>query len=363
MTKKAASKSTNKETSEKSFPKEYLGRGLDIGTMWIASAKKDDEGRLQINKIRDAFLDIEDDKNVKQMLKMNKASYVEKDGNIILIGDRAIDFANLFNREARRPLSEGVIAAGEVDAQQILTIMIKEILGDPRAENEIVHYSVPAEPVDRDQRIIYHEAVFKKIIDSLGYKAIPMNEAAAIAYSNASDSMFSAVTISFGAGMCNLCVMYQAMSGLEFSIARGGDWIDKQSAQAVGTTASRIASIKETGIDLRDPSSGEPKFEREREAIAFHYKALIKYALENIAKEFKNASKGFSVPVAVPLIVSGGTSLCTGFLELFKETFNEIKNFPVEISEIIHAEDPLYAVAEGLLVASLNYDDDDDEEE
>ena len=30
-----------------------------------------------------------------------------------------------------------------------------------------------------------------------------------------------------GAGMCNVCVMYQGMSALSFSVARGGDWIDE----------------------------------------------------------------------------------------------------------------------------------------
>jgi actin-like ATPase involved in cell morphogenesis len=334
------------------------GRGLDIGTMWLAAAQKESDGSFSLNKIRDAFLEIEADKSTKQMLKFNKGSYIERDGKIILIGDQAIDFANIFKSEVRRPLSEGVIAAGEVDAQEILTIIIKELLGKPRVKNEVVHYSVPAEPIDKDQKIIYHEMVFQKIVDSLGFKAVPMNEAAAIAYSNASDSNFSAITISFGAGMCNICVMYKIMSGLEFSISRGGDWIDKNSAYAVGTTASRIAKIKETGINLLNPEEGDPKFHREREAISFHYKSLIKYALDNIANEFKDKANDFLITDEIPLIVAGGTSLAGGFLDLFKETFNEYKNFPIKISEIRHAKDPLYAVAEGLLVASLNYDEE-----
>lgn len=345
-----------KATPEIKFP----GRGLDVGTMWLATAKKEDDGNVKLSKIRDAFLDLELDKTIKQMLKFSNANYIEKDDSIILVGDIAIDYANIFNREVRRPLSQGVISAGEVDAQEILTIILKELLGDPRVENEVVHFSVPAEPIDSHQKIIYHEAVFSKIVDSLGYKAVPMNEAAAVAYSNAHSSNFSAVTISFGAGMCNIAVMYQAITGVAFSIARGGDWIDQQSSTAVGTTASRIATIKETGIDLRDPSQGDPKFYREREAIAFHYKALIKYALDNIVKQFKNRSKDFNIPIEIPLIVAGGTSLATGFLDLFKETFSEYKNFPIKISEIRHADDPLFAVSEGLLVASLNYEEDDE---
>jgi cobyrinic acid a,c-diamide synthase len=39
-----------------------------------------------------------------------------------------------------------------------------------------------------------------------------------------------------------------------------------------------------------------------------------------------------------------------GFLELFKDEFQQVKGFPIEISEIRAAADPMTAVAEGLLV-------------
>jgi len=353
-------KKTDEQDLVQKAPK-FPGRGLDVGTMWLASAWKENDGAIKVSKIRDAFLDLENRKEIRQMLKMSNANYVEKDDQIIIVGDRAMEYANLFKKEVRRPLSQGVIAAGEIDAQEILTIIIKDLLGEPRVEEEIVHFSVPAEPIDKSQKTIYHQRVFKKIVSSLGYKPLPMNEAAAISFSNAAKDNFSAIAISFGAGMCNVNIMYQALSGLEFSIARGGDWIDEQSADAVGTTKSRIVSIKEENMNLMDPSDGDKKYIREREAIMFHYQALIEYALDTIVKQFKKVSADFVIPHPIPLIIAGGTSMAEGFVELFKKTFEEYKGFPIDISEVRHATDPLFAVSQGLLVASLNYDDDDDE--
>jgi hypothetical protein len=61
-------------------------------------------------RIRDAFLDL--DMEAKRSLKMSKVDFIEQDGTLIVIGDSALTMANLFKREARRPLSRGVISAG-----------------------------------------------------------------------------------------------------------------------------------------------------------------------------------------------------------------------------------------------------------
>ena len=39
---------------------------------------------------------------------------------IIVVGDAAMEMANVFGREARRPLSQGLISAGEMDALDVL---------------------------------------------------------------------------------------------------------------------------------------------------------------------------------------------------------------------------------------------------
>ena len=52
-------------------------------------------------------------------------------------------------------------------------------------------------------------------------------------------------------------------------------------------------------------------------------------------------------------MISGGTSLPEGFLELFKNTINKYE-LPFEISEIRRAKNPLTAVAQGLLIKTVS---------
>jgi len=56
----------------------------------------------------------------------------------------------------------------------------------------------------------------------------------------------------------------------------------------------------------------------------------------------------------LPIIVSGGTSLAGNFVEFFAEVFDKkADKFPFEVSEIRHADDPLNAVAIGLLIQAM----------
>ena len=198
--------------------------------------------------------------------------------------------------------------------------------------------------------------MFSKLIGSLGYKPVALNEAAAISYSNAAKEQFSSLAISMGAGMINVCLMFKTMIGMAFSIQNSGDWLDESVAKATGSTASRIQTIKEKGVNLMDPNEGDPKTLREREALVIYYKSLILRALDTIKNEFNKHQGSIELPNSVPIILSGGTSLAKGFKDLFEAGFNTVKDkFPIPISEIRMATDPLNAVAQGLLVAAMNY--------
>ena len=225
-----------------------IGVGLDVGTMFIVGAKRANK-KIIFSKIRDAFIDLPID--TKRMLRISNTDYVELDGKLLVIGDKALDTANIFNREARRPLSQGIIAAGEIDAQRILSLMMKQALGDPHKENEKCCYSIPAPSIDmQGSDVTYHRSILSKILQELGYAPDPINEALAIVFSECVKENFSGLSISYGCGMTNVCLAYNAMSALEFSLCRGGDWIDNCAAKAVNTTAAKICAIKENGIDL-----------------------------------------------------------------------------------------------------------------
>jgi len=324
------------------------GCGLDLGTMNLVSARQTGGNQIETKRIRDVFIDL--DIETKKTLRLSQVDYVEQGDTLVVLGDPALNMANLFKREVRRPLSHGIISSAELEAQQILSLLIENVLGKPVSPNEHCFYSVPAEPVDDvGQDIIYHTEVFRKILTELGYTPHPMNEAMAIIYSQCMNENFSGLAASFGSGMMNIALSYQTVKGLDFALARCGDWVDAHAAKAIGSTASRMCAIKEKGVDLSNPTN------REEEAIALYIRALIKYCLDNIAVQFKKVQAAIDLPDPVPFVVSGGTSKANGFMKVFTEEFEAVKRrgFPIEISEIRTARDPMTAVAEGLLVLAM----------
>ncbi len=329
------------KSAEKSS--ESYGVGLDVGTMNFVSARKTGS-KVSTSRIRNAFIDLPPEN--KRMLKISNTSFVEIDGKLLVVGDEALETANLFNREARRPMAGGIVAAGEIDAQQVIGLMMKHILGEPKKDNERCCYSVPAAAVDvAGSDIVYHGKILGKILSEIGYSPEPVNEALAVIYSDGAKSNFSGLGISYGSGMTNVCLAYNAMSALEFSVGRGGDWIDSGAAKAIGTTSAKVCAVKESGIDISNPVG------REAEALAVYIENLIDYTISTVISQFAKSKNEISIPKPIPIIISGGTSLAKGFVEKFQERFEKHRaKFPIQISEIRHASDPMTAVATGLLV-------------
>jgi len=184
----------------------------------------------------------------------------------------------------------------------------------------------------------------------LNINSTPINEAAAIIYSNCAAEKFSGIAISFGAGMANLAVMYKGLEVMKFSTARSGDWIDKNVAESLGIVQNRVTAVKEKSFDLKMGYINETnkKTKRILEALHYYHENLIDYTIKKIIKKF-DEDIDTEIDESIPIIISGGTSMPDGFLELFKEQLKKYK-LPFEISEIRRATNPLHAVAQGMLI-------------
>jgi hypothetical protein len=321
-----------------------LGRGLDIGTMNLVASKETEQG-IEYTRMRDAFVAVP--LKAKKMMKLSDVDYIEMGDHLLIVGDNALEMSVFLGDgfPLRRPLQDGLIAPGELDSVDVLTFMLKQILGEPQQPGEYCYYSIPANPIDVQRDTVYHEGVFHRILTQLGYTAVSGNEAEAIVFAEGVNDGFSGIGISFGSGMTNIALVLKAMGCMEFSVARGGDWIDRGAAVSLGLSQPNMTELKESGLDLMNPVG------REQEALAFYYKKLITYAIDNIAKQFMLSGNSFGLNQELPIIVSGGTSKAKNFLEFFKQVFEtKRKRFPIKISEIRHASDPLNAVSKGLLV-------------
>jgi hypothetical protein len=328
---------------------EKVSIGLDCGTMHLCAARSDSP---EIKVIRNVFLPV--DKEAVSMNDLTKINYVEnEDGDLFIIGNDAFQFANIFGKEVSRPMEKGLISPKEINAIDILALMIKSLIGDIKGKDVYCSYSIPAEAIDEVRSVTYHENVFARILNSLGVNYTSVNEAMAIIYSECAKEQFSGIGISFGAGMANVCVAYKGIEALKFSTARSGDWIDKNTADSLGEITNRVTSIKEKYMKLSGQVSiKDKKTKRILEALYYYHKELIQYTLKRVIKEFEE-KVSIEVDMPIPIVVSGGTSLPEGFDQLFKDILAK-SELPFEVSEIRRAKNPLTAVAEGLLIKTMS---------
>ncbi len=321
-----------------------MAQGLDVGTMNILSARQDGDETVFVQQ-RNSFVEIDHSDMAEQMLSRSDVLHIRKDNLVYIVGDDALNFANIFNEETRRPMQAGILSSDEKSAIPMIKLITEQVVGEPRKPNELLFFSVPADPVDDQMSTLYHQKTVESLLGDMGYNPEPINEGMAVIYSELADKEFTGLGVSFGAGMTNICLSYYAVPVMKFSIARGGDWIDERAAQATGTPVDKVTSTKEDGFEL----DFETDVGGVEGALSIYYDNLLDYVIENIINEVdeEDVEEGLDVPV----VVTGGTSSPDGFEELFSERLNDA-DLPFSISGVSRAENPMYSVAQGALVAA-----------
>lgn len=325
--------------------------GIDIGTAFIAGAtfKKDN---IAAKYVRDGFFTMPYIKQRVTMLKQSKVPFMVKDRpnvpgkqDIYVMGNEAFDMAVLFGQTLRRPMAAGVISAKEQDTEFILKEIIRRVATQGE-QGDIAYYSVPANPVDQDFNIIYHKEMFKRFLTDLGYKAVPLNEGMAIAYSELADKDLTGLNCSFGGGMVNVAMAYKGLEIFSFSVVRAGDWINEQVAKSRGISETDACAEKEnTELDLLDPQTDV------QEAISIFYKAMLEYVIEHISEALEEHKRKIKLKEPLQFVVAGGTSMPKGFLQLLASALKE-HPLPIPVGKVWKAKNPVMAVCKGCLRAA-----------
>lgn len=321
-----------------------MAKGLDIGTMNIISAKQK-EKQMELVRQRNLFVELDYSDIAEQMLARSDVLYIKSGKQVHVVGEDALNFATIFNKETRRPMNSGILSRKEKDAIPMMKLIIDKVVGAPDKPDETVYFTCPAKPIDAPIDTLYHQKTLESMLKQTGYRPQPINEGMSVIYSELADNNFTGLGISFGAGMTNVCLSYYAVPVLQFSVARGGDWIDEQVAAATGMPKDRVTSTKERDLALNfRTQAGEVNG-----ALAIYYENLLEYvarALERQARDTK-VQEGLDIPV----VVTGGTASPAGFAELFDQKLRAA-DLPFNLRWVKSAKSPLFSVARGSLVAA-----------
>ncbi len=340
-------KKQKEETTNEAPTHEGSALGLDVGTsrLVLASGTADHiKAKAELN----AFITVPYSKFTESILKQNKVNYQMNGGQSLQVyGNEAARFANVFNTEVRRPMMAGMLNPAEEYSLSVMQAIIQQLVRKAK-NSENLRFSVPGQLRNGGSPdLVYHEAMLRDLLAGMGYDAKGINEGLAVVFAELERENFSGIGISCGGGMCNVALAFMSIPVMTFSIGKAGDYIDRNVATVTGEIPTRIRVIKEEGLDL----SHAPKNKYES-ALHVYYDDVIVSLVEGLRTALAETKNMPRIDKAIPIVLSGGTAKPKGFLDKFRQAI-ESDGFPLEISEIRLAEDPLTATARGCLIAAM----------
>lgn len=329
--------------------------GVDIGTSRIVEYHKDGLKFTKKSQLN-AFFSVPSTKLTKGMLDRSGLQYKENDSRLLVVGDGAASFANIANGEVSRPMSSGIMNPEEENGPMIIEYIVKNMVEKPKDLGARLCFSLPGPRRGHSVDPIFHERIMKEFFVALGYMPKGVNEGFLLALSELQKDNVTGIGISCGAGLCNVCMAYISVPILSFSIPKAGDYIDRLAAMAVGEHTNRIRVIKEESLNLVDA----PKNRIER-ALHIYYEDMILSLIQNLKGAMEESEHIPKIDKPIPIVLGGGTILPDGFRDKFDNILREA-HFPIAISEVRIAEEPLTAIAKGAYLAACLEKGEEEEE-
>jgi hypothetical protein len=204
--------------------------GLDVGTSRVVVArptdKKQDIVVPDYDSQLNAFLTFPYSKLAESLLQQENVFHEVQGADIVVAGNDAEKFAEVFHVEMRRPMANGVLNPEEPYSLAVVRRIVTKLVGRAAVKGQKVFFSVPAQGDGLHGAIRYHEASIRQILTELGYEAAPIEEGLAVVYGELAASNFSGVGISCGGGLCNICLAWRSVPVISFSVPKAGDFID-----------------------------------------------------------------------------------------------------------------------------------------
>lgn len=321
--------------------------GVDMGTSRIVCARPIG-GEYLTKSVLNAYIQVKDSPAARHALGARRIPFHPTGGVLQIDGAASVPFSQVFDVNLERTMRLGCLNSQDSTSVDVLARITASLVEPAQHTSAALAFSVPSSPAgtpvgEEPARFMHHRMVLQRMFEELGYQTTPVAEGEAVVYAELADTGYTGIGISFGAGLVNVALTYMALPVMNFSLERGGDFVDESSAQVTGDKPNRMRLFKESKFALtaenRDPAS---------RAVHLFYLDLIDYAAEGVAAALNESNNVAQIDIPIPVVVAGGTSMPQGFLTLFERALRA-KSMELEISEVRAAKDPLNAVAIGCL--------------
>ena len=321
--------------------------GLDVGTSRIVAAWPSEPDYIYRSELN-SFVTLPGSKFTESVLRKENVPHTVRANEILVQGNESERFADLLGAESRRPMARGFLNPDEPESLTMMQELLRNLLGAAKHARQKLFFSVPAAPAGAAETATFHEASLRQMLTELGYDAKSVSEGLAVVYSELEASNYTGIGISVGGGLCNVCMSYLAVPVISFSVPKAGDYIDSSAAAVTNELATRVRLIKENSFVF-----GGAQQEKAHQVISVYYDDLI-HTLVGAMKDVFAKSKSLPrLGRPIPMILSGGSTMPQGFRDRFEQAIRAV-HFPVPLSEIRLAGNPLTATAKGALIAALS---------
>lgn len=344
---RGSSKSSDAESGGKSAKSDVIEHfGLDMGTSRIVMAKMRGEDPIFTTQLN-AFVSLPFSKMNKAMLDRERIHYRVDGEQILAFGNRVDEFANILGGDTRRPMQTGLLNPNEPMNLEMIRLALHKLCG-PASKGQRICFSVPSGGEDAENQVIFHEKSIHHILEDLGYDVRAINEGLAVVLAELVANDFTGVGISFGGGMCNVCLAYLGLPAVTFSTTRAGDFIDYSASSVTGETPTTVRLHKESEeFTLSDTASGSMD-----QALAIYYREVIQTVALTLERALTKSNRLPPFRGAIPVVFAGGSAMVDGFGAELEKAISRVR-LPIEVSEIRRAEAGMNATAKGCLVAAM----------
>ena len=319
--------------------------GLDVGTSRIVAARQS-ENQIRYDIQLNAFVTIPYSKITENVLNKEHVPHTVDGAEIVVHGNESERFADLLNKEIRRTMTHGVLNPDEPDGLRLIREITASLVGKG-GKGQKLCFTVPAAALGCDETLTYHETTVRQVLADLGFEVKSINEGLAVVYAELESTNYTGIGISCGGGLCNVCMAYLSVPIVSFSIPKAGDFIDASAASVTGERANRIRILKESSFYVNGHFDTKV-----HQVLSVYYDDMIQSLVASLRNAFQGARNLPKLSRPIPLVLSGGSAMPKGFRDRF-ETILRATDFPIELSEIRMASEPLTATAKGALMAAL----------
>lgn len=325
---------------------------LDFGSSEFRSLHRHDN-RLVARRLPAVYTVVEDQPAHRRLLEQLRVPFSESDDALILVGAPAQEVAALLSRPLIPVLPGGLLPKEDHLARQICAWMVDSLVA-------------PATPIGTPcvataGTIGRHEPggletteFLAHLVRLRGYGIELLPQAGALCLSELEDHGYTGLALCVGAETVSVNLSYHGATVFQGTLGKGirplisklaqrrQQFVWDQLGNAYADTHRVEQWLAKSDIQLNSPTGDDESW----------FAGAVGELLLSAWITFKRKVRWVDHPVfrhPLPVVTSGGISLCHGFAEVVRESL-ALSEFPVTVAEVRQATFDPYSVARGLLI-------------